>query len=159
MLTFLQGNLFDSQAEAWVNPVNCLGVMGKGIALQFKERFPEVFRAYRKLCLEYGDGLSPGKLHVCLLSNSSTPRAVINFPTKHHWRDPSKYAYVIDGLKSLTVAIKDDNFKSVAIPALGCGNGGLNWKIVKSCIAVWHSQGADVLADVDIQVYEPQEGN
>lgn len=128
------GDLFDSGADILVNTVNCVGVMGKGIALEFKRRFPEYYADYRKACNE---GLvKPG---VCRLWIYKP--IIISFPTKDHWRNPSKIEWIESGLKSLIqriATVQDNPFlkdaKVVAIPALGCANGGLDWVEVKPLI-------------------------
>jgi len=143
MINFLKGNIFDSNAEALVNAVNTVGIMGKGIALEFKKRFPKNFEIYKGVCdanmLSIGD--------ILIVHDGKT---IINFPTKIHWRDKSKYEYIQSGLRNLREELKDLNITSVAIPALGCGFGGLDWKIVKKMIV-------DELNDCDtcFYVYEP----
>jgi O-acetyl-ADP-ribose deacetylase (regulator of RNase III) len=130
MIQFLKGNLLDSKAKALVNTVNTVGVMGKGIALQFKEAFPINNKKYIEACKE--GLLFPGKLlavkdHNALLGE----KLIINFPTKKHWRHPSKYEYIEEGLKALVTLIKEQHISSIAIPPLGCGNGGLDWAMVR----------------------------
>ena len=149
MIRFTKGNLMTSSAEALVNTVNTVGVMGKGIALQFKEEFPKNFATYAKACRS-GE-LVPGKLLITKeLNRAGEEKIIINFPTKLHWRNPSKYEYITEGLKELTKAISEHNIKSIAIPPLGCGNGGLDWNIVKGMIE-------EALKDVEceIHIYEP----
>jgi len=149
MIQFLKGNLLDSNAEALVNTVNTVGVMGKGIALQFKEAFPVNNKKYMEACK--AGLLHPGKLlavkdHNALLGE----KLIINFPTKKHWRHPSKYEYIEEGLKALVTFIKERGINSIAIPPLGCGNGGLNWIRVKQMI-IEYLQPLNVKA----YVYEP----
>lgn len=151
MLQFLKGNLLESRAEALVNTVNTVGVMGKGIALQFREAFPVNFKEYQKACK--AGLLQPGKLlpvkdHNAFLGE----KLIVNFPTKTHWRKPSQYQYIEDGLKELALLIKEKGIKSIALPPLGCGNGGLDWQRVKSLIEA-NLAGLDA----EIQVYEPNE--
>ena len=149
MIHFTKGNMMTSSAEALVNTVNTVGVMGKGIALQFKEEFPKNFLAYKVACSS-GE-LTPGKLLITKeLNSNGEEKIIINFPTKLHWRNPSKYEYITEGLKELTNAISEHNIKSIAIPPLGCGNGGLDWNIVKGMIE-------ETLKDVvcEIYIYEP----
>jgi O-acetyl-ADP-ribose deacetylase (regulator of RNase III) len=125
--------MMTSSAEALVNTVNTVGVIGKGIALQFKEEFPKNFLTYKVACSS-GE-LTPGKLLITKeLNSNGEEKIIINFPTKLHWRNPSKYEYITEGLKDLTKAISEHNIKSIAIPPLGCGNGGLDWNIVKGMI-------------------------
>lgn len=134
MIKETSGNLFNSNAEALVNAVNCVGVMGKGIALQFKQKFPaEYFKAYKIAC-QNGE-LAIGKVQIFELKNTNTnPNFIINFPTKNHWREPSKIEYIESGLRSLVEAIEQYKIKSIAMPALGCGLGGLDYKKVKPLI-------------------------
>ena len=150
MIRYTQGNLLSSSAQALVNTVNTVGVMGKGIALQFKENFPHNFRVYSSACKE--SELMPGRMLVVRDSNLTLgERIIINFPTKVHWRNKSEYSYIEDGLKALVEVIREYKITSIAIPPLGCGNGGLNWNVVKKMIEAYLS----LLTDVDIEVYEP----
>jgi O-acetyl-ADP-ribose deacetylase (regulator of RNase III) len=133
MLNFTSGNLLDSRCYALVNTVNTVGVMGKGIALQFKNEFPHNYKIYRDTChsrqLKIG-GLLLVKDRSLLLGE----RLIINFPTKTHWRLPSEYTYIEQGLNALTNLIAEERLQAIALPALGCGNGGLDWLIVKGMI-------------------------
>lgn len=121
----VQGNLFDSGAQTLVNTVNTVGVMGKGVALQFKERYPEMFKDYRARC-ERGE-VRIGKPY---LWAPLTPPWIINFPTKQHWRSPSKLSYIERGLSHLIDHVTDWGVESLAVPPLGCGNGELEWRVV-----------------------------
>lgn len=151
MIRLLSGNLLESKAQALVNTVNTEGVMGKGIALQFKEAFPLNARLYVKACKEGKIGI--GKLLVTReKSLYEGEKIIINFPTKTSWRKPSEYNYIEEGLKNLVSIIETERIQSVAIPPLGAGNGGLNWVQVKKLILRYLS---DVKAD--ILVYEPSE--
>ena len=151
MITFKTGDLLQSPAEALVNTVNTVGVMGKGIALQFKEAFPNNNKAYIDTCKK--KDLAPGKLLAVWDENLQLGRKlIINFPTKVHWRQPSRYEYIEKGLAALREVLQKNKIKSVAIPPLGCGNGGLDWDIVKPMI----TSALDDL-DLDIVVYEPNE--
>ena len=133
MIRYTHGNLLESNAEALVNTVNTVGVMGKGIALQFKNAYPINFTKYVEACRS-GE-LTTGKLLIIREKNSRVQeKIIINFPTKQHWRNPSKYEYITKGLKELAQAINKYSIKSIAIPPLGCGNGGLHWDIVKPMI-------------------------
>lgn len=132
MITFTKGDLFESHSEALVNPVNCVGVMGKGLALQFKQRFPENFRLYDAACVFRE--VKVGKMFVTQPTDPSLPRWVINFPTKKHWSNPSKLEWIEDGLKDLRRFLIEQKVQSVAIPALGAGLGGLDWKDVRKLI-------------------------
>src|SRR4029077_1642655 len=125
MLELVTGNLLEADVEALVNTVNTEGVMGKGVALQFKKKFPKMFEAYQQACK---DGLvQPGRMHVYERSEMINPRYLINFPTKRHWRSPSRIEDIESGLMALADEIKKRNIKTIALPPLGCGNGGLNW--------------------------------
>lgn len=144
MVQLITGNLLDSTAEALVNTVNTVGVMGKGIALQFKNRFPNNYKVYKKAC---DDGsFDVGQVLVIHDGDLLHNKTIINFPTKKHWRSPSKYEYISTGLVALKEALKKHQIKSVAIPPLGCGNGGLDWDKVKNLIM-------ESLNDVDAEVY------
>ncbi len=149
MISFLSGNLLQSNAHALVNTVNTVGVMGKGIALQFKKEFPHNYAVYRDACLKHE--LKAG--HLLTVKDTSLllgERLVINFPTKTHWRLPSEYSYIGQGLEALKLFITNEKIAAIALPALGCGNGGLDWPTVKQMICR-HLEG---LAAV-IEVYEP----
>lgn len=148
-MRFTQGNLLEARVEAVVNTVNTVGVMGKGIALMFKERFPENFKAYAAGCKS---GLvRVGEMFVTPGAELDGPRWIINFPTKKDWRHPTKPEWVDAGLEALKEVIRAKAIKSIAIPPLGCGNGGLDWTVVRPKI---ESALAD-LDDVDVVVYEP----
>lgn len=148
MIKYLTGDIFDSTAEALVNTVNLVGVMGKGLALQFKKRFPANFNLYKKACAS--GNIAIGKLFMTRGELTNGPKYIINFPTKNHWRNPSEYAYIDKGLDNLIAIIKENDIKSIAIPPLGAGNGGLDWTEVKKLIAAKLSD-----LDLDIYVYEP----
>ena len=138
------GNIFDSSCEFLINPVNCVGVMGKGLALQFKNIFPNNFLNYRQHCLE--SNLSIGKL----LITSENNRKIINFPTKEHWKNPSKLEYIILGLEKLEIAINRFNIKSIAFPKIGSGLGGLDWNLVLEEIKKFHER---INPNVIIEIY------
>lgn len=129
MMEFVHGNLFDADVEAIVNAVNCVGVMGKGIALEFKKRFPNNFITYKAAC-DAGQ-LQIGRVFTYDNGASAKPRYIVNFPTKNHWRDASRLQDIHSGLESLAVEIDRLKISSIAIPALGCGLGGLNWQAVR----------------------------
>src|SRR5882672_9293755 len=133
MLQFVQGNLLESSAEALVNTVNTEGIMGKGIALQFKKAFPEMFEAYRKAC-EAGE-VQPGRMHVYQREELLNPRYIINFPTKRHWREKSRLDDIRAGLEALVKEVSSRRIRSIALPPLGAGMGGLNWNDVYPLIA------------------------
>lgn len=149
MIKFVTGNLLDSPAEALVNTVNTVGVMGKGIALQFKETFKENFRIYAKACKE--GTMKTGKMLVVKENTIQGVKLIINFPTKTEWFMKSKYEYVEEGLKDLVTVIRENNIKSIAVPPLGCGNGGLNWYKVKAMIEKYLGE----LKNVEVLVFEP----
>lgn len=149
MITITCGNLLTSSAEALVNTVNTVGVMGKGIALQFKKAFPENYEAYAVAC-KRGEVI-PGKMFVTKANRIGGPKLIINFPTKRHWKGKSKIEDIESGLKDLVRVVVDANIKSIAIPPLGCGLGGLSWATVKSMIESTFS----VLPEIDVQLYEP----
>ena len=145
VIKYTKGDIFDSQCQAIINTVNCEGKMGKGLAYQFKKKFPEMEQDYVKVCLN-GE-LYPGKLHIYQEKNF----LIINFPTKKKWREKSKIEYIIIGLRKLKEEIIKKGIKSVAIPPLGAGNGGLNWNEVKTEI---NRELLDI-EDVVFEVYEP----
>jgi O-acetyl-ADP-ribose deacetylase (regulator of RNase III) len=150
MIRYTTGNLLQASAEALVNAVNCVGVMGKGIALQFKQAFPENYEQYRTAC-ERGE-VRPGQMFVHSSNSSTGPRFIINFPTKQHWKDSSRLEDIETGLDALVSVILEHRIKSIALPALGSGLGGLDWPIVRNLI----EQKLSPLPDVTILVYEPQ---
>ncbi|MEO6286753.1 MAG: macro domain-containing protein [Dyadobacter sp.] len=133
MIQFLTGDMLQAKTEALVNTVNTVGVMGKGIALQFKEAFPHNYKVYADACKRHE--LAPGKL-LAVWDNSMLlgKRLIFNFPTKTHWRKPSEYSYIEDGLVALRELISEQKVSSIALPPLGCGNGGLDWNIVKPLV-------------------------
>lgn len=137
------------RVDALVNTVNCVGVMGKGIALQFKRKWPGNFRAYEEACAR-GD-VQIGKMFVYELGALAVPKFIINFPTKEHWRGASKISYIADGLRALVDTIKEHGIRSIAIPPLGAGNGGLPWVDVRREI----EKAFATLPDVRALVYEP----
>lgn len=124
MIRYAQGNLLDAPVEALVNTVNTEGVMGKGIALQFKERFAKNYEAYRSAS-KRGD-VTAGRMFVTRTEELTGPKWIINFPTKKRWRQPSRLEYIIEGASDLARVIHDNQIRSVAVPPLGCGNGGLD---------------------------------
>jgi O-acetyl-ADP-ribose deacetylase (regulator of RNase III) len=126
MIKYTIGNIFNSEADCIFNTVNCEGYMGKGIAYQFKQRFPENNRNYERMCKE--GKLRPG----IVFPFTENGKTIINFPTKDKWRNPSQIQYVIDGLDAFVRLLPDLNIKKIAIPPLGCGNGVLEWSEVKS---------------------------
>ena len=149
MIKYTQGNLLEADVEALVNTVNTVGVMGKGIALMFKERFAKNMEEYAKACK--AKQVHTGKMFVTETGELIGPKWIINFPTKQHWRSPSKLEWITEGLQDLKAFILDNHVHSIAIPPLGAGNGGLNWSVVREQI---EKTLAD-LTDVEILVYEP----
>lgn len=149
MIHYTIGNILQADAEALVNTVNTVGVMGKGIALAFKKAFPANFKAYKKLCDDQAFHI--GDLLITQTGQIS-PKFIVNFPTKQHWRGKSKIAYIEIGMKALVQAIQDKQIKSIAIPPLGCGNGGLDWKDVKALI-LRELESLD--EDIAVMIYEP----
>ena len=148
-MRYAKGDLLKAEAEALVNTVNTVGVMGKGIALMFKERFPENFRLYEKACRE--GHVEVGRVLATKSSDMYGPRWIINFPTKKHWRNPSKLEWIRAGLQDLRAFIQENGVASVALPPLGVGNGGLAWPMVRQVI----EEELSSLTGVDIVVYEP----
>jgi O-acetyl-ADP-ribose deacetylase (regulator of RNase III) len=151
MIKYTTGNLLKANVDALVNTVNTVGVMGKGIALQFKEKFPENYKLYKKA--SDAKQLHTGKMFVVPTGRMDGIKWIINFPTKKHWRHPSKIEFITEGLDDLINIIVDKQITSVALPPLGCGNGGLEWKIVKPII----EEKLSVLSNVEFIVFEPSE--
>ena len=149
MIEYKQGDLFAVNIEAIVNAVNCVGIMGRGIALQFKKQYPENFKYCETAC-KRGEVI-PGKMLVYETNSLLNPRLIINFPTKRHWRDASRIEDIEEGLCDLINIIRNYNIKSIAVPALGCGLGGLEWKAVKPLIELAFSQ----FNDVEVIIFEP----
>ncbi|EFI34820.1 Appr-1-p processing domain protein [Desulfonatronospira thiodismutans ASO3-1] len=149
MIEHVQGNILNAQTEALVNTVNCVGVMGKGIALQFKKAFPENFKTYRNAC-QRGE-VKPGRMFV-FDTGQELPRYIINFPTKRHWRDKSRYEDIEAGLQALVKEITARNISSIAVPPLGSGLGGLDWAKIKPMIERAFSD----LPNVQIQLFKPE---
>lgn len=142
------GNLLEAPVDALVNTVNTEGVMGKGLALQFKKAFPEVFKDYARACRE--GRVQIGAMHV-VARGLLQPRWVINFPTKQQWRQPSRRAYIEEGLADLVRQIEALQIRSIAVPPLGCGNGGLAWAEVEPIIA----RALAPLTDVRVLLFAP----
>ncbi len=145
-----QEDILCSNAEALVNPVNCVGTMGKGLALQFKTAYPKNFYAYVKLCRT--GRVRIGEVFIFALDDEDQPpRYIINFPTKRDWRDASKLQDIQAGLEDLVRKVVDFKIGSIAVPALGCGLGGLDWQDVKPLIV----QAFEPLTDVKLILFEP----
>lgn len=150
MIKFTQGDLFRSDVEAIVNTVNCVGIMGRGIALQFKKAYPANFAAYAEAC--NNKEVQPGKMFVFNTQQLTNPHFIINFPTKRHWKGASRIEDIESGLNALVTTIQENHIKSIAIPPLGAGLGGLEWALVREKIEQYLSR----LNGVHILVYEPQ---
>jgi len=146
MITYRQGNLLEAEVEAVVNTVNTVGVMGKGIALMFKERYPDLFKDYAAACR--AKEVQVGQMLVTPTNELDGPRWVIHFPTKEHWRKPSRMAWVESGLQDLARVIREKQIRSIALPPLGCGNGGLKWEEVRARIetTLGRIEGLEVIA-------------
>ncbi len=149
MITYTEGNLLEAKAEALVNTVNTVGVMGKGIALMFREAFPTNLRAYEAAC-KAGE-VQTGHMFVTERLDLMGPRWIINFPTKKHWRHPSKLEWIDQGLDDLKRVIQTHQIRSIAVPPLGSGNGGLPWPKIRDLI----ERKLGTLEGVEIIVYEP----
>src|SRR4051812_17859937 len=149
MIKKSRGNLLDAQAQALVNTVNTVGIMGKGIALQFKKVYPRNYDEYRLAC-EAGK-VELGRMFTVDLAALDGPRFVINFPTKQHWRGKSKIEDIEAGLHALVAEVRSLGIRSIAVPPLGCGNGGLDWSQVRPLIETVLSE----LPDVHVYLYEP----
>lgn len=154
MIEIASGNLFDSGCEALVNPVNCVGTMGKGLSKQFADRFPSILPRYKNACNR--GKLTPGgtlSIIPAELGLFGATRLIINVATKQHWRHPSKLAWIEDGIFSIINDIGLYSIRSVAIPAIGCGYGGLNWDDVLAMLTISFR-----VVVVRVKVYGPQEG-
>lgn len=149
MIRYTKGNIIQADVEALVNTVNTVGVMGKGIALEFKKAFPQNFKIYKELCDDKKFNI--GEL---LITNTGQlrPKYIVNFPTKRHWRGRSKIEFIEIGMKELVKSINKKQIKSIAIPPLGCGNGGLDWNEVKAIIL---KELELIDAKVEVIIYEP----
>jgi len=149
MIQISSGNLLKADAEAIVNTVNCVGIMGKGVALQFKQAYPENFVAYAKAC-KSGE-VQLGKMFVFQTGSLFNPRYIINFPTKNHWKEKSKLNDIKTGLKELVRIVRELDIQSIAVPPLGCGNGGLEWEEVRPAI----QQAFAELENVHVLLWTP----
>lgn len=149
MIERTQGNILKADAEALVNTVNCIGFMGKGIALQFKKAYPQNFAAYHKAC-NAGE-VQPGRMFIVDLHSMLNPKYVVNFPTKRHWRADSRYEDIESGLEALVAEVRQRGIQSIAIPPLGCGLGGLDWHEVRPMI----ERAFAALPGVRVLLFEP----
>ena len=150
MIELRQGDILKAKADALINTVNCVGVMGRGIALQFKKAFPEVFKAYESAC-KRGE-VMPGKVSVYDLNRFEQPHYVINLPTKRHWRGKSRIEDVESGLVALVAEVRRLGIKSVAVPPLGCGLGGLQWRDIRPRL----ENAFRELPEVHVLLFEPK---
>lgn len=150
MITSARGDLLSAEAEALVNTVNTVGVMGKGIALQFKRAYPAMYDAYRRAAAR-GD-IRLGQMYVWETGLLANPRVIINFPTKGHWRENSRLVDVEEGLADLVRVVNGLQIRSIAVPPLGCGNGGLEWRVVEPLIR----DAFAALPEVAVQLYAPK---
>lgn len=149
MIELTKGNLLEADVDALVNTVNTVGVMGKGVALMFKEAFPANYKAYEQACKRHE--VQVGHMFVTERKELMGPKFIINFPTKQHWRYPSKLEWIESGLEDLKRVIKENDIHSIAIPPLGSGNGGLDWADVRQRIET----ALGDLSDVQVIVFEP----
>jgi len=149
MIQLQKGDILKADAEALVNTVNCVGVMGRGIALQFKKAYPDNFKKYKAACDQ--KEIRPGHMFIFETGNMFNPRYIFNFPTKRHWRGKSRIEDIESGLNALADEVSKRNIRSVAIPPLGCGLGGLDWNIVRSMI----EKTFEALPDVQVILFEP----
>lgn len=146
-----KGNILDADAEAIVNTVNTQGVMGAGVALQFKKAYPDNFKHYEKAAK--AGQINVGKIFVTETGKITNPKYIINFPTKQHWRYPSKLVWIKDGLEDLKKFIIKKKIKSIALPPLGCGNGKLDWHDVKPLI----TQSLEEIKNLNVLLFEPSD--
>lgn len=149
MITQADGNLLDADVDALVNTVNTVGVMGRGIALQFRRAFPAMFDDYVR-AVKSGE-VQIGRMHVWETDLLAGPRFVINFPTKRHWRGGSNLRWIEAGLEDLVRTIGEHKIRSLAVPPLGCGNGGLDWREVELRI----TRALGQLPDVEVLLFPP----
>jgi len=144
MIKIITGNIFRSGMQTLTNPVNCVGVMGKGLALEFKEKFPNMFKDYVSRCKQ-------GRVHVGEpYIYKQSPPWILLFPTKYHYRLPSKYSYIKNGLYYLQLNYKKWGISSLAMPALGCGLGGLKWDTI-----IWILHHYLIKLEIPIEIYKP----
>ena len=148
MIRYRQGDLLSADAQALVNPVNCVGTMGRGLALQFKCAYPDNTTAYQKAVR--AGRLRIGRVHVFETGRLGNPQYIVNFPTKRDWRDASRVGDIALGLLDLAEVVRKHEVQSLAVPALGCGLGGLDWKQVKPLV-----EKALGCLKADIWLFEP----
>jgi O-acetyl-ADP-ribose deacetylase (regulator of RNase III) len=150
MIYKAEGDLLSADVEALVNTVNTVGVMGKGIALQFKQAFPDNYSAYEAAC-KRGE-VQLGKMFVFHRNTLGNPRVIVNFPTKNHWRGKSRLKDIESGLRALIQFVKSEKIRSIAVPPLGCGNGGLDWNDVRPRI----EQAFSEVPEVAVRLFDPE---
>ncbi len=153
MIDFRTGDILRTGAEALVNTVNCVGIMGRGVALQFKNAFPGNFRAYKAACDR--EEVQPGRMFVYETGFVDNPKFIINFPTKRHWKGKSRIEDIASGLRALVEVVREHKIRSIALPPLGSGLGGLHWPDVKARIETT----AQELPNVQFIVFEPRDPN
>lgn len=153
MIEYKKGDILREDVEALVNPVNCVGVMGRGLALQFKKAFPENFKAYAAACER--NEVQPGRMFIFRTGQLTNSKYIINFPTKRHWRDKSRIEDIDSGLVALANEISSRNIHSIAIPPLGSGLGGLDWTNVRPRI----ESSLRILDHVKVVIFQPMTTN
>ena len=146
MITFVSGNIFDSPTQVVANTVNCVGVMGKGLALEFKSRYPDMYADYKKRCDQ--KQVKPGEPYIW----ENDRVQILNFPTKRHWREKSRLDDIEAGLEYLSTHYEQMGIYTLALPALGCANGGLDWKDVRPLIEKYLAE----IPDLEVFVYMPK---
>src|SRR5574337_2036708 len=149
MIEIAKGNILVADAEALVNTVNCVGIMGRCISLQFRKAFPDNFKAYESACRRHN--VQPGRMFVYETGSLTNPRYIVNFPTKRHWKGKSRLADIESGLQALIREIRDRNIRSIAVPPLGCGQGGLHWADVRPRI----ERALSAVPDVRVLLFSP----
>ncbi len=152
MIHRTRGDILKQDADALVNTVNCVGVMGRGVALQFRRAFEDNYEAYRKACLR--QEVRPGQMFVFERSSLDSPRWIINFPTKRHWKGKSRLEDIRTGLVDLSRVIREKGIRSIALPPLGCGLGGLDWAVVRPLI----EESLAVVSEVEVFLGQPPVG-
>jgi len=151
IIEYRTGDILQADAEALVNAVNCVGIMGRGIALQFKEKFPANFKAYAAACTR--NEVQPGRMFVFETGLLGNPKYIVNFPTKRHWRGKSRIEDIETGLEALVGEIRKCGIRSIAVPPLGSGLGGLDWRLVRPRIEA----ALSTLGGVRAVIFEPRE--
>ena len=148
MIVYTKGNILEAGTHAIVNTVNCVGTMGKGLALAFKQAYPRNYELYADACSK--GNVRVGEMFITRISKNAFPHYIVNFPTKNHWRDPSRLEWIEEGIQDLLNKIKEYNIVSIAIPPLGCGLGGLDWFDVRILLSNYFAG-----AKVQTLIYEP----